>query len=682
MSATAGGSATNSGIDYQQRVAALAMAHSLTGLGFLEDFGLNEEAEIEEIHFESENSIDDIVLVTNTGQIFIQAKRSISLSHRFNSEFSSVLGQFCGQYIKDRKSNQKYVLAVSPASSSKIIRDLRKLSESARLNGLKSLSNPLSKSESEVLQATKNLSTQHFLSLGAPNLSDEDFLNYLSNIHIAVLDLEKGGTLERAVITLLATESAVPPSILWDALISLGLTLSKNRQSISKAWLKNKLERFFESSKKSEPFPDENSFFEIKPEGDYFSGREFTLIESFIKEYDYLLIESIRFNDDGSKNVKFKNNKIILKNGHSHTVIARASTRLGIERYITNNKEKFQERSVGAIYKNIESDIERMPFPLAHSKLCQKIISNIGSALFCIHCGDPISNDMTPTVEIDEEGVKHEVGYSHESCLRPTDRVIGRLSSELFKEHPKLRNFDYSGWYRSLVSGQGLLAGLQGGLPGIYPIAWNPGHNPYSKGKWCVKFNLEDGSTRYAHQRGQVKKMSEQSAIEWAEKFNIMLSEAKKNDPICYSSNGDSFSTYSQLIKILSNDEHCVLCENAVPEKIDRSIESAYSSTKLFYAPLFLFLDQESGLPIIHGTFAFLLSDPLRINHFLDNWKKAGIELPEYSISIIHTDHEFDKTIEEFKSDGLNILIDPILKPNGELAKGLVIENINEIPSN
>lgn len=676
MSTNAGGSATNSGIDYQQRVAALAMVHSLTGIGFLEDFGLNEEAKIEEIHFESKTAIDDIVLITSNGKIFIQAKRSISLSHRFNSEFSSVLGQFCEQHIKERIPDQKYVLAVSPSSSSKIVRDLRKLSESARLNGLQSLSNPLSKSEQDVLKATKDLSTKHFLQLGV-NLSDQEFINYFSNIHIAVLDLEKGGILERAVITLLAAESSIPPSTLWDTLISLGLTLSKNRQSISKDRLKNKLDRFIESTKTT-PLPENSNFFEVIPEGNYFSGREFTLVDSFINGYDYLLIESIRFNDDGSKNIRFKKNKVLFNNGASHTVIARASTSIGIERYILNNKDIFQNKTIGSTCKEIDINIENMPFPLAHSKLCQKILTEIGSDLFCVHCGEPISNDMTPTVEIDEEGVKHQVGYSHEHCLRPTDRIIGQLSSELFKTNPKLKNFDYSGWYRSLVSGQGLLSGLQNGIPGIYPIAWNPDHNPYSKGKWCIKFNLEDGSTRYAHQRGQVQKMSEQSAIDWAEKFNTMFSEKKENDPICYSSNGDSFSTYSQLVKILSSDEYCVPCVNAEPEKLDRSIENAYSNIKQFYAPLFLFLDQDSGLPIIHGNCAFLLSDPLKINNYLDNWKRAGIELPDYSISIIHTDHEFDKTIEEYKSDGLVILIDPILKPNGELAKGLVIKDINE----
>ncbi|MFJ2450246.1 hypothetical protein ACIOWK_00860 [Pseudomonas protegens] len=304
MSTNAGGSATNSGIDYQQRVAALAMVHSLTGIGFLEDFGLNEEAKIEEIHFESKTAIDDIVLITSNGKIFIQAKRSISLSHRFNSEFSSVLGQFCEQHIKERIPDQKYVLAVSPSSSSKIVRDLRKLSESARLNGLQSLSNPLSKSEQDVLKATKDLSTKHFLQLGV-NLSDQEFINYFSNIHIAVLDLEKGGILERAVITLLAAESSIPPSTLWDTLISLGLTLSKNRQSISKDRLKNKLDRFIESTKTT-PLPENSNFFEVIPEGNYFSGREFTLVDSFINGYDYLLIESIRFNDDGSKNIRFK----------------------------------------------------------------------------------------------------------------------------------------------------------------------------------------------------------------------------------------------------------------------------------------------------------------------------------------------------------------------------------------
>ena len=680
MSSTAGGSATNSGIDYQQRVAALAMTHALTGLGFLDDFGLNEDAEIREIFFESENPVDDIALVTSMGNVFIQAKRSINLSARLDSEFSGVVKQFISQYLKENNDTHKYVLAVSPSASSKIIRDLRKLTESARLNGAPTTSNPLSKSEESTLSTIKDISKSHFLKQSGKELDDESFLEYFSRIYIAVLDLEKGGALERAVLTLLAKESAVPPAILWDTLISLGLTLSKNRQSIDKHGLEEKIGRYLVFSKSPQKEILEDDFFKIEVNGEFLSGREVILIESFMDEYDYLLMELIRFEDDGSRRVKFENGTVTLLNGESYRVLSRASTYAGVERYLEQHKDKLQDKSVCILPANVDESIEEQPFAIAHRKLCQEILSQHGAEIVCIHCGEPISEDLLPVIEIDEEGKKPDVGYAHESCLKATDRVLGRLGSELFKEYPWLKDFDYYGWYRLVIHGQGLFSGLPAGYADIYPIVWKPDYNPYGKGKWCIRFNLEDGSTRYAHERGRVNRMSHESAIEWAEQFNKHFDEAKKNNnPWCYSSNGDTYSQYSILVKMLPDGEKCVLCESAEPEQINRSIEEAYSKVKYFYAPLLLFLDRKSGLPIVNGNAIFLLSNPLNIEYYLDNWKRIGIEYEDYSTSIIHSDDEFDKFVTEVKGDGLSILVDPVLSLNGELSKGLVIENFYEL---
>lgn len=680
MSSNAGGSATNSGIDYQQRVAALAITHALTGLGFLDDFGLNEEAEIREIYFESENPIDDIALTTDMGNIFIQAKRSINLSARLDSEFSGVVKQFITQYIKNNNAIHKYVLAVSPSASSKIIRDLRKLTESARLNRAPSDPNPLSKSEESALDTIKDVAKSHFLKQSGKELDEKRFLEFFSRVYIAVLDIEKGGTLERAVLTLLSKESAVPPAILWDALISLGLTLSKNRQSIDKHALEEKIGRYLVSSEPPHKESREGDLFNIEANGEFLSGREVILIDSFMDEYDYLLMEFIRFEDDGTKRVKFENGAVTLLNGETYNVLSRASTYAGVERFIEQHKDELQDKSICILPANVDESIEEQPFPIAHRKLCQEILSQHGGEIVCIHCCESISEDLLPVVEIDEEGKKHDVGYAHESCLKPTDRVLGRLSSELFREYPWLKDFDYSGWFRSVIQGQGLFRGLPAGYTDIYPIAWKPDHNPYGKGKWCIKFNLEDGSTRYAHERGRVKRMSHESAIEWAEQFNRHFEEAKKNNnPWCYSANGDTYSQYSTLVKMLPDGEKCVLCESAEPEQINRSIEDAYSQVKYFYAPLLLFLDRESGLPIVNGNAIFLLSNPLNIENILDNWKKVGIEYEDYSTSIIYTDEEFDKFVSEVKADGLVVLVDPVLNLNGELSKGLVIENFYEL---
>ena len=50
------------------------------------------------VNFETPTAVDDVVLRTDVGEIYVQAKRAISLSARAGSEFASVADQFVRQY--------------------------------------------------------------------------------------------------------------------------------------------------------------------------------------------------------------------------------------------------------------------------------------------------------------------------------------------------------------------------------------------------------------------------------------------------------------------------------------------------------------------------------------------------------------------------------------------------------
>ena len=98
MSNGGGGAATNSGIDFQQRIAALVLSHMLVDVNNYSALQLGDELNVNEVRFETNNNIDDLVLQTTSGRVLIQAKRSLSLSDSTNSEFSAVLKQFVAQY--------------------------------------------------------------------------------------------------------------------------------------------------------------------------------------------------------------------------------------------------------------------------------------------------------------------------------------------------------------------------------------------------------------------------------------------------------------------------------------------------------------------------------------------------------------------------------------------------------
>jgi hypothetical protein len=130
---TGGGAATNSGIDFQHRVGALALVVMLADSVDLDAVGLGEASEKPtQVRFETNDGIDDIVIDLGKGRILVQAKNTLSLSTGAESEFAKVIQQFVTQSLHEA-NNDRFLLAVSPGASAKIRLDFKKLCESYRL---------------------------------------------------------------------------------------------------------------------------------------------------------------------------------------------------------------------------------------------------------------------------------------------------------------------------------------------------------------------------------------------------------------------------------------------------------------------------------------------------------------------------------------------------------------------
>jgi hypothetical protein len=264
MSSNAGGAATNAGIDFQQRVSALFLTHMMMEVVFIDDLGMERNANIKSIHFESSEAIDDLVVKTDLGIVYIQAKRSISCSAGEDSEFSKVIKQFVAQYLKGAEERDKFVLVTTSKASSKITRDLRKISESIKSNDTGFTQNPLNQSEESVFDTLTSMIALHYLKQAGKEIDEVVKLDILKKIYVSVIDIEAGMPLEKAVISLISSKSKVSPELLWSTLISLGLSLSKDRSSINKNGLESRIGRFVDNISGSQKNSAKKEILEIQ----------------------------------------------------------------------------------------------------------------------------------------------------------------------------------------------------------------------------------------------------------------------------------------------------------------------------------------------------------------------------------------------------------------------------------
>ena len=124
----AGGQATNSGIDYQQRISAWFLINHYSKFDISVYFDqLDEELIISKTHFETSQNIDDLNLTCeNNKSIYLQIKRSLSLSTRDKSDFHKTIKQFVQEFIKNEDTKNYFGLITTSDASSKITSNLKK----------------------------------------------------------------------------------------------------------------------------------------------------------------------------------------------------------------------------------------------------------------------------------------------------------------------------------------------------------------------------------------------------------------------------------------------------------------------------------------------------------------------------------------------------------------------------
>lgn len=367
-----GGAATNSGIDFQQRVASFFVLSMGLELDVANVLGQAGNVKVKSVSFETDDCIDDIVLYHESYKTYLQAKRKLSLSEQENSDFYKTVEQFVFEYHNSLNVNDCYVIATSMESSKKILSDFKNICESARLNAEGIEQNPMSSSEIDAYNKFKNcvdtITEKNKLNV----FSKEDLNIILKRIYVVSLAVESGGVYESAFLTSIACSLTTEPRLIWSLIITKTLDWSKKRQSIDLAAIKLLLSEFITTKSFKAEDDDELISFKFDPEKyDICSGREIVIIDSFFPDSDIALLELYRFDDDGNRRIKFGDTYVEMGNGSKYKLYARFATFSGAERYISEQKwMQSKQVVIGPI--NGENNYDASPIAVAYSDKIRK----------------------------------------------------------------------------------------------------------------------------------------------------------------------------------------------------------------------------------------------------------------------------------------------------------------------
>lgn len=691
---------TNVGINYQQRVSASFLTLMLLEqeILILINNSLFQNKNIISLQLEGVERIDDLIITLEDNQkLFLQIKRSVSLSDSKESDFYKTVEQFMLQYLNN-KVNESFFLITSSISSNKIIKELKKILDSIRLSGLSFNIENLNKSEQDTWRKYNKIVKQIFKKYTKRNMEDNEFIEFTKKVFILNFDIEENSTMESSVFILMATKVKITPSILWDILISNCLKYASQRMSIDINDAKGIYGNYL---KDTDIKLSENNNFNILddfliPEFqdmNIASGKEVLLckpsnvlpdIDQDGNSIDLSIVELFRFDDECNKKVEFTNDYCILGDKKSKLeVLFRASTNAGLERYLDENIDLFTAKSINIFPANDIDYVESSLCAKAYSENLKTKIKKHTNYLQCIECGKLISDNNSNIVEIDQLEYDNNIGLVHHECLRATHRVLGRVESNLFQDYSALKNFDWKLWVKKLMKGQGLFANKIVNQPNmVKTVLWNSSIEYDTGLNYCVKEHLEDGTSLYVLRRGKVECFRKGDAENVVIMMNKRLNDQKEvGNPLCITQKEKAFSTYSVLKNIIDIDDKLLKILNFSVEKVTPQIIQEYSNVDNYYTPLFYILEGEEQELFAIGDCVVLMNDPFQFEDYLNNWKDA-LEMTldsSYEIIIIQDDKHFDNFMHSVYKKDLKATINPQFDLEGNMINGYLIEKLEDI---
>lgn len=419
------------------------------------------------------------------------------------------------------------------------------------------------------------------------------------------------------------------------------------------------------------------------------AGKEILLIKSFVEDYDFMIIENFRFDDDGKKKIKFKENKVLfqgVENEEEFILIQRFATWKGLERYFDNNQEVFKDKSVVALnaVEQIQ-EVEDTNHALAQAEYLKELLEFNKDQMSCLHCAEKISTNDCFFIEIDELELKDKVGNVHKECLRPADRIIGESGyKDLEKSH--LLNFDYNKWADLLLKGQGQIRAIKKKFPNnvipVSVISWNP-INSINTGKYCIREYFEDGSYSFMKLGKSIHRFSKDEIDIEVEKFNKQINEFKETgDPICMIVETKINGSFKLLNKLKLPEQTIVNVSHFEKATYSIQLEENQHEINNDYTPIGLVCFPETDDLVKIDNYVLLITNPLEFDKFHQNWNEILQNLDMCKMKIIESDFELDAYLQHFFKENLIPVIDPIFDKNTNLLiSGYEVQSMESILS-
>jgi hypothetical protein len=229
-----GGPATTAGIDFQGRVAAALACSILAEADASVPWGWPEDVTLESVGLETREHVDDVGVNSSVGATaYIQAKLTLNLSEKPDSEFGKAMRAFVDQYLIEGDGafgpDDRLVLAVGPNASSYIREDLRRIVERARPPATDLMATAVSKRERGVLEKILAHLRVGWREQTGHEPEEAELLGLLAAVHVNVHDFTDDGASAQNAQNLLRGSVVAEPvqaGQAWGLLITLAATLA------------------------------------------------------------------------------------------------------------------------------------------------------------------------------------------------------------------------------------------------------------------------------------------------------------------------------------------------------------------------------------------------------------------------------------------------------------------------
>ena len=675
------GAGTNIGIEYQNKVASwftlqMFCETDVCKLLSLDNFQIKPKI----IKFEASDPIDDLIVTSINESIYIQVKHNLSLSIKDNSDFYSVINQFVKQY-KLNKDNSVYLLITTSKSSNSIIYDLSKILNSIRYNRSAWKQNPLNKKEKEILSKYKECMIEIGKNYGG--ITDKEFEEISSKIHISKFDIEKNEIYENATLMQITSITNFDPNLVWANLIKYSNEMASKRQSIDKEGLNSLFSPYIQKNMNLHEIEKQNpgEFDIIYKEGSqgYLSGVDYILgsIEKD-KKHQLVVTQFYRFDNNGKLRLYYKKGYLKFDNGLIIKVLFRCSTITRLENYL---KENMPTEQLYFLQSNFDPAIKNNSvYAKSWSKKLENSMPKHISEIVCYHCAEFISEKDISIIE-NNDLINPKIAFIHKNCRQGTDRVIGHIEFPFFKEKTWLEHTDFNieGWIQAYIKSANVINQTSVIQGSTVIVAWD---NNYTKpnGKYCYRYTLSDSGIEYVHKRTLIDRDNELDAKSELLKLKQLIEKNKQNnDPLCVNSVTRQFGNYSKMLAFQKEGEELLDIIDVEIDSYSLPIEKTYQILENFYAPVCFLREKKSGIDFTLGQHFIIISNPLNLNKYLKNWQKFAGDIPKMKLVTITSDDEFDLLLKNKIAKGYTILANPLIDKNCNIVSCVQIKPLSSL---